>query len=115
LELILALLLFQFGLLSVAGMVLMGQRTLNRAQLIMRSTLEGKRVGDSLLAAGARGNGGASRPWGALRWTGKGDGGLIVVAMAPNGADTLAYLHLWPAPERISLSDSASSTGGGGP
>jgi Tfp pilus assembly protein PilV len=115
LQLILALLLFEVGLLSVAGMVLVGQRTLNRAQLTMRGTLEGKRVGDSLLATGARGDGEASRPWGVLRWTETGDGGFIVVAIDPNGADTMAYLRLWPAPETVSLPDSASSTDGGGP
>jgi Tfp pilus assembly protein PilV len=115
LELILALLLFEVGLLSVAGMVLVGQRHLTRAQRTMRGTLEGKRVGDSLLAAGAQGDGEARRPWGAVRWTGSGDGGLIVVAIAADGADTLAYLRLWPVPEVVTLPDSASSEGGRGP
>jgi Tfp pilus assembly protein PilV len=114
LELILALLLFELGLLSVAGMVLVGQRNLTRAQLTMRGTLEGKRLGDSLLAAGALGDGEASRPWGTVRWTGSGDGGLVVVAIAVDGADTLANLRLWPLPGTITLPDSASSTDGGG-
>jgi Tfp pilus assembly protein PilV len=115
LELILALLLFEVGLLSVAGMVLVGQRTLTRAQLTMRGTLEAKRVGDSLLAAGAHLDGEASRPWGTLQWTGAGDGGVVVVAMAADGADTLAYLRLWPVPGSVILPDSASTTGGAGP
>ena len=52
---------------------------------------------------------------GALRWTGTGDGGLVVVATPADRADTLAYLRLWPVPGTVILPDSASSAGGGGP
>lgn len=114
LELILALLLFEVGLLAVAGMVLLGQRTLTRAQLTMRGTVAARRVGDSLLATGAMGEGEIARPWGGLRWVAREDGGFIIVATAGDRSDTLAYLHFWLPPEEGPLPDSALPLGGGG-
>lgn len=115
LELIFALLLFEVGLLAVAGMVLVAQRTLTRAQLTMRGTMEAKRVGDSLLAVGALEEGETTRPWGGLHWTADGDGGLIIVATMADGSDTLAYLRLWPVPGERALPDSSLWVEGGGP
>jgi type II secretory pathway pseudopilin PulG len=114
LELILALLLFEIGLLGVAGMMLVGQRTLTRAQLTMRGTLEAKRVGDSLLDAEALGEGESTRSWGGLYWMAPEDGGLRIVATGADRADTLAYLRLWPLPGEGTVPDSAPSVGGGG-
>lgn len=114
LELILALLLFEVGLLAVAGMVLLGQRTLTRAQLTMRGTVAARRVGDSLLATGAMGEGEIARPWGGLRWVGSEDGGVIIVATGGDRSDTLAYLRLWLPPREGAVPDSALLPGGGG-
>ena len=46
-ELIFALLIFQVGVLGVAGMILTAQQSLTRAQLILRGTLEARMTGRS--------------------------------------------------------------------
>ena len=53
LELVLALLLFQVGLLAAAGLVHLSQVNFRRAELTVRATLEADWIGDSLLAEGA--------------------------------------------------------------
>jgi len=98
LELLFALLVFQIGILGVAGMVLSGQRLLNRAHLVLRGTLEAGRIGDSLLAEGAVSGGSRRYPWGRLVWLPAGDGRLRIVATATEKADTLALLWFWPDP-----------------
>lgn len=114
LEVILALLILQVGLLGVAGMVLTAQKAFTRAQLILRGTLEASRVGDSLLAAGEEAGGESSLPWGSLSWTPEGDGSLRVVAATAGGADTLAVVRIWPPPdERGPAPDSLPSPPGG--
>jgi len=115
LELILALLIFQVGLLGVAGMVLTAQRTLIRAELILRGTLEARRVGDSLLASGEEEDGELEEPWGQLSWEAGGEGYLRVVAMGGRDSDTLAVLRIWLPPKGIAaLPDSTVAAGGGG-
>jgi Tfp pilus assembly protein PilV len=114
LELILAILIFQVGILGVAGMVLTAQRTLTRAQLILRGTLEAREVGDSILSAGAVGAGEMMRPWGGLSWTDEGPAGLKVVATMPGGEDTLAVIRVWPPVGGGAVApDSLAITGGG--
>lgn len=112
-ELIFALLIFQVGLLGVAGMILTAQQSLTRAQLILRGTLEARMTGDSLLAEGVEESGEAVRPWGALAWTRGGTGELKVVAVRPGEGDTLAVLRIWP-PVGDALVEFESETPGGG-
>ena len=57
LELMVALLLFQIGLLAVAGLILLAQENLRESDLVLRAAVEGARVGDSLLRVGEEGNG----------------------------------------------------------
>lgn len=99
LELVLALLIFQIGVLGVAGMVLTAQRTLTRAHLILRGTLDGRGMADSLLAEGTEEAGEMVRPWGGLAWTNEGPRGLKVVATTRGGRDTLAIIRIWPPAE----------------
>ena len=114
LELILALLIFQVGILGVAGMVLTAQRTLTRAQLILRGTLEAREVADSLILAGAVGAGELTRPWGGLSWMQEGTGELKVMATMPGGEDTLAVIRVWPPVGGAAVApDSLAITGGG--
>ena len=114
LELILALLIFQVGILGVAGMVLTAQRTLTRAHLILRGTLEGREVADSLLHGGAEGQGEVVRPWGGLAWTNEGTLGLKVVATTKGGRDTLAMIRIWPPPGGgVAVADSLEIPKGG--
>lgn len=113
LEVVLALVIFQVGILGVAGMVLLGQRSMRRAGLVMRGTLEAARVGDSILLAGEDGPGRVIRPWGTVSWEGGEGGGVRVVALAPGAADTVAVLLLWPPPRSLrEASDSLSWPGG---
>jgi len=118
LELVLALLVFEIGVLGVAGMVYQGQRTLSRARLIMRGTLEAKRVADSILAesgAGA-GVGNLALPWGEVSWVPAGDGALRVVATGSVPSDTLATLLAWPRPRGAQTGPGVGDPGeSGGP
>lgn len=114
LELIFALLIFQVGILGVAGMILTAQQSLTRAQLILRGTLEARMTGDSLLTESGGESGEAVRPWGALAWTRGETGELKVVAVTAGGGDTLAVLRIWPPVRdaRVAL-DSETPAGGG--
>jgi len=117
LELLIALLIFQVGLLGVAGMLLTAQRVLGRSQLIMRGTLALVRTGDSLQAeAGAEGGavaaGEKEEPWGTVSWLPGGEGELHLLATGGEASDTLSSLTIWPPPE--SLSFSGDSPGGAG-
>ncbi len=96
LELIFALVIFQIGLLGVAGMLLTAQRTLTRAELILRGATSGRAVGDSLLAGGEWANGRSDVPWGTVSWGPSPEGSLRVVAIGGEASDTLAVLHFWP-------------------
>ena len=69
LELILALFLFQVGLLGAAGLIHLSEVNLRRAELTVRATLEAEWTGDSLLARGSITPGVAALPWGELRWS----------------------------------------------
>ncbi len=97
-ELLLALLLLQIGLLATAGMILLAQRSLVRAELVVRATLEAEAVADSLLGEGALGEGALARPWGELRWepAEEGGGAVRVVGVSATGLDTLAGVTAWP-------------------
>ena len=103
LELILALVILEVGLLGVAGMVLTAQKNLSRAQLVLRGTLEAREAGDSLLVSGLEGVGEVFLPWGILRWRGEGEGGFEIAAVTPGGSDTLAVLRIWPPPNGVEV------------
>ena len=51
LELIVALLVLELGVLAVAGTLLLAQRNMARAELILRGVLEAGWIGDSLSGA----------------------------------------------------------------
>lgn len=103
-ELLVALVIFQVGLLAVAGMVFLAQQNLARAELRTRAYLEAKWVADSMGLETAGGSGRLGRPWGEVRWApfSEGPGGTRVVALGPGGEDTLASLVVWaPPPDTI--------------
>ena len=100
-ELLVALVIFLVGLLGVAGLVVMAQRTLTRSDLILRGTLAAWRVGDSLATSEERGSGELSRGWGLVSW-GPGEGGSVrIVATGRAPGDTLATLLVWPRPAGV--------------
>ncbi len=100
LELIIALFIFQVGLLAVAGMILMAQEEMRRSALILRGTVEAVRMGDSLMEVGVEGEGEVETGWGWMKWASSGstEGDLRMWALAADGADTLAALRVWPPP-----------------
>jgi Tfp pilus assembly protein PilV len=51
-ELLVALVVFQVGLLGVAGLVVLAQRNLMRAEIVARGVLEAQLVADSVRDAG---------------------------------------------------------------
>ncbi len=97
-ELLLALLIFQVGILATAGMVLVSQRNFRRAELTLRGLLEAGWVADSLASAGVEGSGSHTYSWGEIAWaplSGPGSG-LRVSAWSPLEGDTLAVV--WSLP-----------------
>jgi len=100
-ELVLALVLFQVGILATAGMVLLAQRNLLRAEVIMKGIFEADLVADSLGRSGENGSGRRRYSWGEVSWTPTSDqlGGLTVVAFSFLLGDTLVALRAWSPQE----------------
>jgi len=99
-ELLFALVVFQVGILGAAGMVLMAQRNLMRAELTVRGVLEAQLVADSVRDAGAGGSGAAEHPWGEVSWGPAPGipGGVRAVAFSRHEGDTVAVVTVWPSP-----------------
>lgn len=100
-ELVLALLLFQVGLLATAGMVLLAQRNLLRAEQTMRSILAAGLVADSLERLGEARSGQRSYPWGDVSWAPASDeiGGFTVAAFSLLLGDTLVRFRALTPPQ----------------
>lgn len=106
LELVLALVLFQVGLLAAAGLVHRSEVNFRRAELTVRATLEADWIGDSLLAQGALTPGAATFPWGDLQWSVLSSPvpALRIAAWSEVEGDTLlAILALPPLPMAPSI------------
>ena len=105
-ELLLALLILQVGLLATAGTVFLAQRNLARAELMTRGILAARYVADSLANGPGGGGGGLTFPWGEVVW-GPGAGsppGIEVVAFSTLPDDTLAVAVAWaPVPDSVNL------------
>ena len=99
-ELLFALLVFQVGVLGVAGMVLMAQQNLMRAEITARGVLEAQLAADSVRDAGSGGSGSATHAWGQVSWGPAPDvpGGVRAVAVSNHGGDTVAAVTVWPGP-----------------
>jgi len=97
-ELVLALLILEIGVLATVGMVLLSQQNLRRAELTLRGVLEAGIVGDSLATAGVVAPGKASLLWGDLLWfpVSTPVQGLRVSAWVPLEGDTLAAVLAFP-------------------
>lgn len=111
LELMVALLLLQVGLLAVAGLILTGQQILTRSDAVLRGTLEARLVGDSLLGSEGWSEGEREEAWGWLRWeeVEEGSRSLRILTMNPEKDDTLVLLRMWPSPGRGAGIDSLPS------
>jgi type II secretory pathway pseudopilin PulG len=115
-ELLLALLLFQVGLLATAGMVFLSQQNFRRAELTLRGMLEAGWIADSLARAGEGEAGTASFPWGEIRWSPASSPvpSIRVSAWSPLEGDTLAVVwSLLPLiTAEFPTAEPFSSTGG---
>jgi type II secretory pathway pseudopilin PulG len=97
-ELLVALLVFQVGLLGVAGLVLLAQRNLMRAEITVRGVLEAQLAADSVRAAGGDGSGSMDYPWGGISWE-PAPGipeGVRAAAYSDLVQDTVAVVTVWP-------------------
>ena len=97
-ELVLALLLLEIGVLATVGMFVLAQQNLRRAELTLRGVLEARVVGDSLAMVGTAASGKTSLPWGELLWSPVSTPvqGLRVSAWVPLEGDTLAAVLSFP-------------------
>ncbi|MFH1765748.1 MAG: hypothetical protein ABIF09_16285, partial [Gemmatimonadota bacterium] len=114
---VLALLVFQVGLLATAGMVLLAQQNLLRAELTVRGILAADLVADSLEEEGEVGSGRRPYIWGEVSWAPASDeiGGLTVVAFSTLLGDTLVeFRALIPQEDSLNAPDGFSERMEGG-
>jgi hypothetical protein len=99
-ELLFALVVFQVGVLGAAGMILMAQRNLMRAEITVRGVLEARIAADSAREAGAESSGSAMHPWGEVWWAPAPgvSGGVRAAVFAHHMGDTVAVVTVWPRP-----------------
>ncbi len=91
-EVVVALVLLEVGVLGVVGTLLLATRTLTEAELTTRAAVGAAHVADSLDAYGFGGPGVVAFPGGAVRWEAvEGAARAVVVATDALG-DTLARL-----------------------
>ena len=97
-ELVLALLLLEIGVLATVGMFVLAQQNLRRAELTLRGVLEARVIGDSLAMVGTVASGKTSFPWGDLLWSPVSTPvqGLRVSVWVPVEGDTLAAVLSFP-------------------
>ena len=97
-EVLVALLLFEVGVLGMVGTLVLASRTLGAAERLDRAVVETQRVVDSLASAPSRMSGTATFPGGLLSWdVAVGMEPLLVTAVDLDG-DTLLRLHVPDGP-----------------
>ena len=79
-----ALVVLEVGLLGCAGTLVLAHRHLAAAERMLGATQAASTVVDSLLAEGVSGSGEAVSSWGTLRWSPTEDG-VLVRAEEPSG------------------------------
>lgn len=102
-EVLVGLVLFELGLLGVAGLVAVSGRVLAQATRSERALFAAEELADSLAGAGAVSDGERAIPAGRLRWRvdGGGDGALPVlriVAVDPEGRPVVVLHALLRGP-----------------
>lgn len=93
-EVVVALVLLEIGVLGVVGTLLLATRTLTEAELTTRAAVSAAQVADSLDAHGFAGPGVVAFPGGAVRWQAAGGAGLAVVVATDALGNTLARLDV---------------------
>jgi len=96
-EVMVALVVLEVGLLGVVGTLVLAARTLTRAELEEEGAAEVERVLDSLIAAGVTsGDGTVPSRGGEVRWTRTAEGGLRLVFAAPIDTALVVVEALFP-------------------
>ena len=89
-EVVIALILLELGLVGCAQTLVLAQRHMAAAEGLHLATQRAAGVADSLLAAPAAAAGEAVEPWGTLRWA-PGAGGLMLRAEDRSGRRVLEW------------------------
>jgi Tfp pilus assembly protein PilV len=89
-EVLVALVLLEVGLVGCAGTLVLAQRQMTAAENVHHATHAAAAIADSVLAAGPVGAGEASEAWGAVRWSVE-EGGLLLRAEDGSGARLLDW------------------------
>jgi Tfp pilus assembly protein PilV len=97
LEVVLALLVLEIGVLGVAGTLLLASTTLTRAETLERAVARAEGVLDSLRSDGAPGLGGAPFAAGEVVWSVGDSGRMDLRAIGPNGEILLGVISVLPA------------------
>ena len=97
-ELLVAMVVFQVGLLGVAGLVVVARRNLMRAEITARGVLEAQLVADSVRDGGGEDSGSREYPWGGIAWEPASGipGGVRAAAFTNLEGDTVAVVTAWP-------------------
>lgn len=93
-EVVIALVILQMGVLGVAGTVLLAVRTWGEAERLERTLLEGVRIVDSLRVHGASSAGERAFPGGVASWTASGGLGWTWVTVRSSAGDTVLHSGL---------------------
>lgn len=112
-ELLLALLVLQVGVLATAGLVYLAQQNLHGAEETLRSLAEVQWLGDSLRTRGASGSGMKRYDWGEVLWTSSplAAGAWDVAAISARTGDTIVFLPGLPDLTPRALTDTCALGG----
>lgn len=91
-ELLVALVVLEVGLLGVVGTLVLASGTLAGAEALERLVDEAGAVRDSLAAVAEPGPGSRETPWGALRWDGVEDGAVELELTPTKGTTHVVML-----------------------
>jgi prepilin-type N-terminal cleavage/methylation domain-containing protein len=89
-EVLVALVVLEVGLVGCAGTLVLAQRQMAAAERLHRATQAAAAAADSLLARDAVGSGESSGSWGRVTWS-PADGGVLVRAEDPARAPLLEW------------------------
>ncbi len=93
-EVVVALILLEIGVLAAAGTLVLASRALGRAERIERAVAALELVADSIGAAGSGADGARPFPGGRVLWGWRGAGGLADLVAVDVAGDTLAEVVL---------------------
>jgi prepilin-type N-terminal cleavage/methylation domain-containing protein len=93
-EILVALVIFEVGVLGMVGTLVLASRTLGAAERVDRAVAAVERVADSLGSVVGGESGSGVFPGGRISWHADPDGGGALVTAVEVGGDTLACVHV---------------------